>query len=185
MVGLELRQAQTKMDDMAISVCGTCSARSLWFEKTIIYPSTVSTAPAMSPDMPAELQREYEEAAGVAPVSPRAAAALLRMCVEGLCKTISGKDRFEDAIDELQKKGLPPEIQLAMDVIRQSGNEVMHAGRLYGEDDQQTVSILFRLANSIVTWAITEKRQMLELYEQIPEEKRKALEQRRAKSRPD
>ena len=177
------RRTQTKMVDMALSQCGTCLKRALWFEKSLIFPAS-STAPAMSPDMPAEFQKDYEEATAVAHASPRAAAALLRMCVEGLCKSITGEGRFENAIEALQKQGLPEEIQMAMDVIRLNGNQVMHAGQLYGEDDQHTVSMLFRLANSIVAWAITEKRQLRALYEQLPEEKRKHLEQKRAASTP-
>jgi hypothetical protein len=130
----------------------------------------------MSPDMPEAVQRDYEEAAAVASASPRAAAALLRMCIEGLCKEVAGKPKFDAAIAELVRRGIPVEIQLAMDVVRANGNEVMQAGRRYGDDDHATVSILFRLANSIVTWAITEKNQLRELYEKIPQEKREHLE---------
>lgn len=173
------KEVTVKITDIAISRCGTCSARSLWFEKELIFPAT-HDAPAMSPDMPPELQKDYEEAAAVAAASPRAAAALLRMCIEGLCKKLTGASSFEDAISQLVKQGMPSEIQLALDIIRQNGNEVMHAGQLYGDDDNATVVMLFKLVNSAVAWAITEKRQLRDLYNQIPEEKRQKLEARRA-----
>lgn len=172
------KEVTTKLADVSISTCGTCSARSLWFEQTLIFPVSYD-APPMSPDMPQELQRDYEEAAAVSQASPRAAAALLRMCIEGLCKKLSGAGTFEKAVEWLDEAGCPREIQLALDIIRQNGNEVMHAGQLYGNDDNATVAVLFRLANSVVSWAITEKRQLEDLYNQIPEDKRKALEARR------
>ncbi|WP_213565259.1 DUF4145 domain-containing protein [Microvirga sp. 3-52] len=152
----------------------------MWFEKQLVHPED-NDAPPVSPDMPAELRRDYEEAAAIFSKSPRAAAALLRMCVEGLIKKVTEKDSFDKAITALQARGLPSQIQLALDVIRQNGNEVLHAGQLYGEDDEATVAMLFKLVNSVVTWSITEQRQLQELYEQIPEAKRKHLEDRRAK----
>lgn len=175
-----MREVTTKLADIGISQCGTCSARSLWFEAQLVFPET-HDAPPMSPDMPPDLQRDYEEAAAIASASPRAAAALLRMCIEGLCKKITGAETFDKAIATLQQQHIPPEIQLAMDVIRQNGNEVLHAGQLYGDDDASTVAMLFRLVNTVVTWAITEKRELQELYNQIPEAKRKHLEERRKK----
>ena len=122
---------------------------------------------------------DYEEAAAVSSASPRAAAALLRMCIEGLCKKITGVNSFDKAVAALQEQRIPVEIQLAMDVIRQNGNEVLHAGQLYGEDDAATVGMLFKLANAVVAWAITERRELRDLYNQIPEAKRKHLEERR------
>lgn len=172
-------EVSTKFDDLAMSRCNACDGRALWFEKQLLYPEN-SDAPPVSPDMPAELRRDYEEAAAIFSKSPRAAAALLRMCVEGLIKKITEKDTFDKAIVALQARGIPPQIQLALDVIRQNGNEVLHAGQLYGEDNEATVAMLFKLVNSVVTWAITEQRQLQELYEQIPEDKRQRLEKRRA-----
>lgn len=133
--------------------------------------------------MPIAMQADYEEAAAISSISPRASAALLRMCVENLCKHLSAKSKFDDAMDALAKQGLPAEIQIAMDVVRLNGNEVLHAGQLYGNDDNATVSMLFRLVNLIVTWAITEKRELAALYEQIPPEKRAKLEERRKQSK--
>lgn len=105
------------------------------------------------------------------------------MCVEALCKEISGKSKFDAAMNELARRGIPEEIEAAMDVIRWNGNEVMHAGRLYGQDDAGTVSMLFRLANGIVTWAITDQKRLQALYNEIPADKREAVAKRRAEAR--
>jgi hypothetical protein len=171
-----------EFDDLAMCVCGASGCRSLWFEQQRIYPRT-SDAPAMSPDMPEGVRKDYEEAAAIASESPRAAAALLRMCIEGLCKDIAEKPKFDIALDELARRGIPEEIQTAIDVIRMNGNEVMHAGRLYGTDDAGTVAMLFKLANVIVTWAITDRKLLRDLYTQIPETKRESVEKRRAEAR--
>lgn len=176
------REFHVKIEDLSMCTCGACGQRSLWFESQKVYPRT-SDAPAMSPDMPQSVRRDYEEAAAIASDSPRAAAALLRMCIEGLCKEISGKPKFDAAMDELARRGIPEEIETAMDVIRMNGNEVMHAGRLYGQDDAGTVSMLFRLANVIVTWAITDRKMLQSLYTDIPADKREAVAKRRADAR--
>lgn len=66
-----------------------------------------------------------------------------------------------------------------MDVVRLTGNSALHAGVLYGSDDAKTVAILFRLARTVVGWAITEKRELEELYQSIPAEKREHIQKRR------
>ncbi len=170
---------ETSIDDLAISTCQACNGKALWFEGRLLFPAKVVSHPTPS-DMPKELQKDFEEARAVAPHSPRAAAALLRMCVENLCKKLTGKKKFDAAMAELERQGIPSKISMAMDVVRSNGNEVLHAGRLYGEDDDANVATLFGLVASIVNWAITEKNQLAELYLQIPQDKRKHIEERRA-----
>jgi len=169
------RTVERKLTDIGISSCYACSAKSLWFEGQLVFPATTAefSVPA---ELPSELSRDFEEAAAIAHVSPRAASALLRMCIEGLCKTVTGKSKFDAAIKALEQQGIPDEIAAAMDVVRLTGNEALHAGQLYGADDAKTVAILFRLATLIVKWAITERRELRELIESIPKEK---LEHRR------
>ncbi|BCG81421.1 DUF4145 domain-containing protein [Mesorhizobium sp. 113-3-3] len=159
-----------QISDLGISQCVACGGRSLWFEGTLVYPSQSGDHP-IPQDLPPQLQKDFEEAAAVAAASPRAAAALLRMCIEGLCKFAAQKDNFNDAVYELEKQGVPTQITVAMDVVRMTGNEALHASRLYGTDDATTVSILFRLANSIVQWAITDKKQLEGLVAEIGSER--------------
>ncbi|MER9373658.1 DUF4145 domain-containing protein [Mesorhizobium sp. M0491] len=170
MVGGRNGHVEEIIADLGISKCVACGGRSLWFEGTLVYPSHSGDHP-IPQDLPPQLQKDFEEAAAVADASPRAAAALLRMCIEGLCKFVTQKDNFDDAVHELEKQGVPKQITVAMDVVRMTGNEVLHAARLYGSDDPGTVAILFRLANSIVQWAITEQKQLQELVTQIGPER--------------
>ena len=101
------------------------------------------------------------------------------MCIESLCKEVTGKRKFDDAIRELERQGIPKEIATAMDVVRLTGNEVLHAGQLYGSDDAKTVARPFRLASLIVNWAITEKRELQELVAAIPKDRLERIEQQR------
>lgn len=172
-------EVEEKLEDLALSTCSSCTGRSLWFEGKLFYPKLNSAEP-MPIDLPSSVQIDYEEAQAIASTSPRGAAALLRMCVENLCKSVTGKGSFDAAIGELERSGLPPAISTAMDVVRSNGNEALHAGRLYGNDDAGTVTLLFRLVRSIVSWSITEKRELDDLYQQIPPEKREHIEKRRA-----
>ncbi|MER8406979.1 DUF4145 domain-containing protein [Mesorhizobium sp. M1307] len=176
-----LAQIEASISDLGLSTCEACGAKCLWFEGNLVYPPDLSDHPVPA-DLPAEVRKDFEEAATIAGASPRAAAALLRMCIEGLCKSVTGEAKFEDAIAELEQQGIPTPITLAMDVVRLTGNEVLHAGKLYGSDDAKTVAILFRLARLIVNWAITEKRDLQELVATIPPEKLARIEERRNKA---
>lgn len=169
------------ISDLALSTCAACNARCLWFESELVYPSNSTDHPVPA-DLPAEVRKDFEEAAAVAGASPRAAAALLRMCIEGLCKKVADKPKFEDAILELEQQGIPKPITVAMDVVRLTGNEALHGGTLYGSDDAKTVATLFRLASLIVSWAITEKKELQELVSSIGPEKFARIEKQRQKA---
>lgn len=173
--------AYETIKDLALSTCAACSAKCLWFESRLVYPAKLSDYQVPT-DMPPEVQRDFEEAASIAAASPRASAALLRMCIEGLCKTITGKDDFYAAVTELEEQGIPDEIVVAMDVVRLTGNEALHAGKLYGSDDEKTVGILFRLAGLIVNWAITERTALKDLIDKIPPGKLEKIKERREKA---
>lgn len=174
-------QVEERIGDLGLSKCGACSAKCLWFEGQLVYPSQL-TDHEVPTDLPVEVRKDFEEAAAIAEASPRAAAALLRMCIEGLCKKVAGKPKFEDAIVELEQQGIPKAITVAMDVVRLTGNEALHGGTLYGSDDAKTVATLFRLAGLIVSWAITEKNELQELISSIGPEKFAAIEERRKKA---
>lgn len=99
------RNKEVVLQDLAISTCQSCHGRSLWFENRLVYPPQTINQPVPH-DMPEELQADFEEARAVAPHSPRAAAALLRMCVENLCKKLTDKTKFDAAIAELEAQGI-------------------------------------------------------------------------------
>ncbi|MCF4991622.1 DUF4145 domain-containing protein [Pseudomonas gessardii] len=94
----------------------------------LIYPNA-SIAPPAEPDMPSDIKIDFEEARLVFNHSPRAAAALLRLCVQKLCQKLLGKKGdIHKQIGELVELGLPSRVLKAFDTIRIFGNESVHPG---------------------------------------------------------
>ncbi len=126
------------------------------------------TAPPANPDIPEDVLKLYSEAASIASKSPRAAAGLLRLAVQMLCKDLgeSGKN-INDDIGSLVKKGLPPTVQQSLDVVRVIGNNAVHPGQI-DVDDERVVSALFSLINVIVEYMVSLPNQIGSLYNALP-----------------
>ena len=69
-------------------------------------------------------------------------------------------------------------IQKALDAVRVIGNEAVHPGTLDLKDDRDTAIKLFKLVNIIADQVISNPKHVEEVYGQIPEAKRKAIEKR-------
>jgi len=147
----------------------------------MVYPATV-TAPAPHPEMPADVAADYEEARNVAQQSPRAAAALLRLCVQKLCVYLGepGKNINAD-IAALVKKGLPEQIQQTLDVVRVVGNNAVHPGVISADDVAGVCGSLFDLVNYIVEDRVARPAKVKSLYESIPQALRDAITARDGK----
>jgi hypothetical protein len=107
---------------------------------------------------------------GIADRSPRGVAALLRLCVQKLCKHLgeTGKDINAD-IASLVKKGLPARVQQALDVVRVIGNNAVHPGQIDLKDDRKIVAVLFELVNLIAQHMISEPKAVQEMYAKLPQ----------------
>jgi hypothetical protein len=128
-----------------------------------------------------DIRADYEEAASIANKSPRGAAALLRLCVQKLCEQIGerGKNINED-IATLVAKGLPIEVQRALDAVRVIGNNAVHPGEINLKDEPDTVASLFVLVNIIADRMITQPKQAAGLYDALPAGVREAIAKRDA-----
>lgn len=153
----------------SVATCAACKDISLWVDKKIVYPS-IKTTPLAHPDMPPEILFDYDEAKNIAQASPRGAAALLRLCVQKLCKHLGepGKN-INDDIGAMVKKGLPPEIQQALDIVRVIGNNAVHPGELSSEDVQEVTATLFELVNHIVEERISRPKKLSSLFSSLPD----------------
>ncbi|MXX96217.1 MAG: DUF4145 domain-containing protein [Rhodothermaceae bacterium] len=135
--------------------------------------------PPPNPDLPDNITRDYEEAATIVELSPRGAAALLRLCIQNLCIHLGepGK-RLNKDIGELVAKGLDGRVQQALDTVRVLGNEAVHPGTLDLKDDHQTVKKMFALVNMIAKEMITLPRERDDLFNTLPENKREDIDKR-------
>ena len=162
-----------------IAVCTHCGGFSLWLQERLVYTSG-GGAPLANRDLPDHIKRDYGEARSIVSLSPRGAAALLRLSIDKLCDHLEAEgDTLNQKIGYLVKEGLDPKIQQSLDTVRVVGNEAVHPGQLDLKDDQETAQELFRLVNVIAESMISVPKHVEELYEEIvPESTKKAIEKR-------
>ena len=142
-----------------------------------------SVAPMPHPDMPEDVKIDYLEARSIVNNSPRGATALLRLSIQKLCVHLgeSGKN-INDDIGNLVKKGLPVEIQQALDIVRVVGNNAVHPGELSEEDVTDIAIALFHLVNEIVEDRIAKPKKLKALLDRLPKGANKAIEKRDRKT---
>lgn len=168
----------TAITELYVCRCKHCEQKSYWFNEKMIVPSSAG-APYPHEDMPQTLIDDYLEAREIVNLSPRGSTALLRLVLQKLMVELgeSGRDLNKD-IGSLVQKGLPEEIQQALDIIRVIGNESVHPGELDLRDDQETALQLFQLINFIIEERISRKKRISSLFSLLPEGKRKGIEAR-------
>ena len=160
-----------------VATCDHCEMCSLWYNDSMLFPF-VGTAQQANSDMPKPVVEIYSEASTIVSKSPRAAAALLRLAVQQLCKELdeSGKDLNQD-IGNLVKKGLPDRVQKALDIVRVTGNNAVHPGQI-DVDDENVVTKLFELINIIVDYTISMPNQVGKIYDDLPSGALEQIEKR-------
>ncbi|WP_426088787.1 DUF4145 domain-containing protein [Janthinobacterium sp. PSPC1-1] len=161
------QEVQIQHASLKISLCEHCAKNCLWVNEDYVYPPTTS-APRPNPDMPTEIMADYLEAAGIYRQSPRGGAALLRLSIQKLMVYLGerGKNINED-IAALVAKGLPKQVQQALDIVRITGNNAVHPGQL-DADDVGIAEQLFPLVNIIVEYQISMPARVQELYDALP-----------------
>jgi len=164
-----------------VAQCHHCHKFSYWHEREIVYPR-VTTAPLPNADLPEDIRRDYEEARSIASLSPRGAAALLRLAIQKLAMHLGekGEDLNSD-IANLVRKGLSEKIQKALDSVRVVGNEAVHPGLMDLRDDSGTVGSLFDLVNLIVEATISQPKKIDQIYEKLPDSKKEQIRKRDSK----
>ena len=170
--------------NLHLSQCFNCEDFSVWVHDKLVFPES-RHGPPPNPDIPDNVKVDYEEASKILNLSPRGAAALLRLAIQKLCAGLGEKgENINDDIASLVKKGLSQSIQKALDSVRVIGNEAVHPGTIDLKDDSTTAAGLFRLVNIIVEQMISNQKHIDEFFEKLPEGKRKAIEKRDGKMGP-
>jgi hypothetical protein len=166
--------------NLSVSQCYSCNKVAVWRHEKLVYPNDAAGEEAQ-PDMPDDVRADYDEARSIVNASPRGAAALLRLAIQKLCVHLGepGKNINTD-IGSLVAKGLPKQIEQALDAVRVIGNEAVHPGELDLRDDRETVFRLFRVINVVIDNRISQPKQIDELYDMIPARKTAEIEARNA-----
>jgi len=168
--------------NLFLSECYNCHRWAVWVHDKLIFPPQ-RVGPDPNPDLPADIVTDYEEARAILSLSPRGAAALLRLCVQKLCIVLGEKGKsIDDDIASLVAKGLHPLVQQSLDIVRVIGNEAVHPGVIDLNDDRDTANQLFGLVNAIAEEMISRPKRVSALYDKLPAGKREAIERRDAKA---
>lgn len=169
--------------NLAISQCYSCDQLTVWRKDSIIYPAARHGEEPNS-DLPEDVKLDFEEARTILELSPRGAAALIRLCIQKLCKHLGGKGRDLDAdIGMLVSKGLPEEVKQALDVVRVIGGEAVHPGQINLNDNRDVAAKLFTLVNMIADRMITKPTELEKLHGMIPPQKLEAIKRRDDKAK--
>ena len=170
--------SDTEARNLHLSKCFTCNDIAVWVHDRLVYPPQ-RNGPAPNEDLPEPIKADYEEARSILNLSPRGAAALLRLCVEKLCIHLKAEgSTLDDKIADLVTKGLDVRVQRALDAVRVVGNEAVHPGQMDLNDDPDTAEMLFKLVNVIAEKTISEREHVDAIYALLPPSKRKAIERR-------
>jgi hypothetical protein len=144
----------------------------------MIFPRKMTVA-LPNPDLQDDIKRDYLEASSVLGDSPRAAAALLRLALQKLCKQLGEKgENINDDIKSLVAKGLNPLVQKSLDALRITGNNAVHPGEINLTEDPARVVKLFELINFIASKLITGPKEIEGFYSQLPEGALEAVRRR-------
>ncbi len=164
--------------NLEVAFCLHCKKFSLWLNEKMIYPDISGVQPP-NQDLNKDIIEDYIEATSILNKSPRGAAALLRLCIQKLCKQLgeSGENINKD-IANLVQKGLPATVQQALDIVRVVGNNAVHPGQIDLKDDTEIANKLFELINIVAHIMITQPKEIKKLYNKLPETQRNAITDR-------
>lgn len=105
-----------------VKVCTHCGKITLWENCDMVYPYGTSIQP--SEHMPEDIANVFREAQSITNLSPRAACALLRVCLEKLATQAGGVDG--PLAKKIESLGLSPRMKKLAEACRLTGNEAMH-----------------------------------------------------------
>ena len=170
-------------DLFAASKCTYCNKWSIWIEGSLVYPAQIAVEDP-NDDMPDEVKELYIESAQVLPASPRAAAVLLRLGLQILLGAVGGDGKnINNDIKKIVESGVDRETQRTLDILRVFGNSGAHPGEIKLDEDPDLVHKMYGLMNYVTDRLITQKNQINESFESLPEGVKDQIESRDSKNK--
>jgi hypothetical protein len=150
--------------DFYLSLCSKCKRYTVWLNDKIIYPD-LSFAPWPQQEMPRDIKDAYLEARRVVTSSPKAASALLRICLQKLMIHLGEKGKnIELDMSNLIKKGLPKKFHHVLWAAGVIGSRSTKPNEITPKDDVNTAIALFNLLNRIVEATTLQRKKVERLY---------------------
>ncbi len=172
--------ANFALENVSVAKCSVCKDFSLWRSNNsgMFYPIKAGLEQP-NEDMPDDIKRDFNEAKAILNLSPRGAAALLRLAIQKLCITLGEKgNNLNTDIGNLVRKGLPSTIQQALDSVRVTGNNAVHPGVIDITDNPEIANALFGFVNVICDVLISQPIRIKEYYDKLPETALAGIEKR-------
>lgn len=179
----EAKHSRTELANIFVSMCYSCKEIAIWQHKDILYPGVRHEVEANA-DMDPDIRADFNEARAVFSISPRSSAALLRLCLQKLCRQLGlPAKNLNDDIGKLVEKGLPVAISQALDLVRVIGNNAVHPGQLDLKDDRSSAAKLFELVNLIADNQISQPQAIAKFFEdKVPASAKEAITRRDKKN---
>jgi hypothetical protein len=167
--------------NLFLSECFNCNKFAVWVHDRLVSPPELQ-GEEPNEDIPPDILQDFDEARSILNLSPRGAAALLRLAIQKLVKHLGEKGvNINDDIASLVKQGLSPLVQKSLDVVRVVGNEAVHPGTIDLRDNRDVASALFRLVNVIAEQMISHPKHVNDLYDNVvPDSKKQQIAKRDA-----
>lgn len=175
-----LMTSNCKFEELYICKCEHCGYISFWYKGKLAWPLN-STVEAPIDEMPEDIKKLYLEARSIIELSPKGSCAILRLALQKLCNRLVGQEenkKIDGAIKKLVENGLPSTLQKAMDYVRIMGDEAVHPGVIIVDDNKELAVAMFRMMNIIIEKMIIEPKEIEDLYNLMPENKIKGIENR-------
>lgn len=163
--------------NLSVCKCQHCGYLSFWYLKKLAWPLN-SLIEAPIDEIPEDIKILYNEARSFIELSPKGSCAIIRLALQKLCNRLAGQDekkKIDGAIKKLVENGLPKLLQKAMDSIRIIGDETVHPGQINIDDNREFAVAMFRMMNIIVKKIILEPKEIDDLYQLMPENKKEEI----------